>query len=69
MRGFCYQEWYLKLYATYDHLEANAPDEPSPHPLPDFLAHVSTPQKLTSYLDSLSVSDVRHTGVDHERVR
>ena len=67
MWGFCDQEWYLKLYATYDHLEANAPDEPSPHPLPDFLARVSTPQKLTSYLDSLSVSDVRHTGVDHER--
>ncbi|MGC2448135.1 MAG: hypothetical protein WA477_10860 [Candidatus Sulfotelmatobacter sp.] len=67
MWGFCYQEWYLKLYATYDHLEANAPDEPSPHPLPAFLARVSTPQKLTSYLDSLSISDVRHMGVDHER--
>lgn len=67
MWGSCYREWYLKLYATYDHLEANAEDEPSPHSLPTFLAHVSTPQKLTSYLDSLSISDVRHTGVDHER--
>jgi hypothetical protein len=67
MWGFCYEAWYLKLYATYDHLEANAPDEPSPHPLPPFLARVFTPEKLTSYLDSLSVSDVRHTGVDHER--
>ncbi len=67
MWGSCYQEWYLKLYATYDHIESNAADEPSPHPLPAFLGRVSTPEKLTSYLDSLSVSDVRHSGVDHER--
>jgi len=67
MWGSCYQEWYLKLYATYDHLEANAPDEPAPHPLPAFLERVSTPEKLTSYLDALSISDVRHTGIDHER--
>ena len=67
MWGSCYQEWYLKLYATYDHIESNAADEPSPHPLPVFLVRVSTPEKLTSYLDSLSVSDVCHTGVDHER--
>jgi hypothetical protein len=67
MWGSCYQEWYLKLYATYDHIESNAVDEPAPHPLPSFLARVSMPEKLTSYLDSLSVSDVRHTGIDHER--
>ncbi|MFZ0863265.1 MAG: hypothetical protein WCA27_06670 [Candidatus Sulfotelmatobacter sp.] len=64
--GACYQQWYLKLYATYDHLEAQAGDEPSPHPLPAFLARVSTPEKLTAYLDALSVSDVRYTGLDHE---
>ncbi len=64
--GACYQQWYLKLYATYDHLEAQARDEPSPHPLPAFLARVSTPEKLTAYLDALSVSDVRYTGLDHE---
>jgi|SRR5579872_222399 len=29
MWGSCYQEWYLKLYATYDHLEAN--DDEHPH--------------------------------------
>ncbi|MGD1078642.1 MAG: hypothetical protein ABR881_10020 [Candidatus Sulfotelmatobacter sp.] len=63
--GACYQQWYLK-YATYDHLEAQAGDEPSPHPLPAFLARVSTPEKLTAYLDALSVSDVRYTGLDHE---
>jgi hypothetical protein len=67
MWGRCYKEWYLKLYATYDHLEANAPDEPTGHPLPAFLERVSTPEKLTAYLDALSVSDVRHSGIDHER--
>lgn len=67
MWGSCYQAWYLKLYATYDYLEAHAPDEPAPHPLPAFLARVSTPEKLTAYLDALSASDVRHSGVDHER--
>ncbi|MGA7752125.1 MAG: hypothetical protein WCB05_04820 [Candidatus Sulfotelmatobacter sp.] len=67
MWGACYQEWYLKLYATYDHLEAAAGDDPAPHPFPAFLAPVSTPEKLAAYLDPLSVSDVRHTGVDHER--
>jgi hypothetical protein len=67
MWGACYQEWYLKLYATYDHLEASAGDDPAPHPLPAFLARLSTPDKLTAYLDALSVSDVRRTGVDRER--
>ncbi len=65
--GSCDVEWYLKLYATYDHLEAQAGDEPAPHPLPAFLSRVSTSEKLTAYLDALSVSDVRHTGIDHER--
>jgi len=66
MWGSCYQEWYFRLYATYDHLEAQAGDDPAPHPLPKFLARVSTPEKLTAYLDALSVSDVRHSGVDNE---
>ena len=64
--GTCYLQWYMKLYATYDHLESQAGDDPAPHPLPAFLARVSTPEKLTAYLDALSVSDVPHTGIDHE---
>src|SRR5579862_5346452 len=66
MWGACYRQWYLKLYATYDHLEAQAGEEPAPHPLPAFLTRVSSPEKLAAYLDALSISDVRHTGVDHE---
>jgi hypothetical protein len=67
MWGSCYEEWYLKLYATYDHLEAEAGDDPAPRPLPAFLARVSTPEQLTAYLDALAVSDVRRSGIDHER--
>lgn len=66
MWGVCYQEWYFKLYATYDRLEAQAGEDPAPHQLPAFLARVSTPEKLTAYLDALSVSDVRHSGIDNE---
>lgn len=67
MWGRCYQEWYLKLYATYDHLDSEAQDDPPAHPLPAFLSRVSTPEKLTAYLDALSVSEVSRSGVDHER--
>lgn len=66
MWGACYEEWYFKLYATYDHFEAQAGEDPVPHPLRHFLERVSTPGKLTAYLDALSVSDVRHFGIDHE---
>ncbi len=46
-------------------MEALPADENAPQqPLPAFLDRVSTPQKLRSYLDALSVSDVRRTGVD-----
>ena len=67
MWGSCYKGWELKLNATFDHLEDSAGDEPTPHPFPAFLAAVSTPDKLISYLDSVAISDVRHTGIDHGR--
>lgn len=65
--GACYKAWYLKLYATFDRLEGAASDSPPPHPLPVFLAPVGTPAKLRARLDALAISDVRATGVDHER--
>ena len=67
MWGNCYEGWALKLNATFDHLEDSAANEPAPHPFPAFLARVSTPQKVISYLDTVAVSDVRHTGIDHGR--
>ena len=67
MRGACYDAWWLKLYATYAWLDAHAPDEPAPHPLPAFLEPVETPAKLVAYLEPLAISNVRADGVDHER--
>ena len=65
--GACYKEWFLKVVASYDHLEKIADDESKSTPLPRFLDRINTPQKLTDYLTSISVSDVAKTGVDHER--
>lgn len=67
MWGSCSEQWYLKLYHTYDRLEEMAHDgnyRPQ-QPLPFFLNRVSTPEKLKAYLGALSVSDVQHAGVDH----
>ena len=65
--GACYQEWFLKVGASYDHLEKVAKHDPKPQPLPRFLNRVSTPEKLTEYLSGIAVSDVPKTGIDHER--
>jgi hypothetical protein len=65
--GACYNEWYLKLYDSYDHLEKAAPEEPAPHTLPQFLDRVSTPETLATHLRGLAISDVRKTGIDNER--
>lgn len=67
MWGACYKEWFLKVYASYDQLDKRAATEnQQPHPLPKFLDRINTPQKLTSYLDGISISDVQSTGIDHE---
>lgn len=67
--GACYKEWFLKVVASYDHLEKLSDDQPkpTPTPLPRFLERINTPDKLTGYLTTISVSDVAKTGVDHER--
>jgi hypothetical protein len=56
--GACYEAWHLKLMASYDH--ANDDDA-----LPfRFLDRVNSPEKLTGFLTSRSVSDIAKTGVD-----
>jgi len=63
--GRHYVQWYLKLDATMDQLETKAQSErPLPIP-PRFLDRVNSPELLTAYLTSVSVSDVAHTGIDH----
>ena len=65
--GACYKEWFLKVVASYDHLEKAADDHAAPVPLPRFLDRIITPEKLTDYFTNISVSDVAKTGIDHER--
>ena len=67
MWGSCSEQWFLKLENTFDRLQSEAhtlPDGPA-RPLPAFLARVSTPGKLTAWLDAIAISDVPYTGVDH----
>lgn len=66
MWGSCTNQWYLKLYDTYDRLEAADAATVQEHaPLPKFLSRVATPEKLTAYLDRLSWSDVTRSGIDN----
>jgi hypothetical protein len=65
--GNCSIEWYLKVVASYNQLEKITGDNPEPAPLPRFLERINTPEKLEDYLTSISVSDIRKTGVDNGR--
>ncbi len=61
--GRCYDAWFFRLDASYDGHFAR--DEGGDHiPLLD---RVNSPQKLAQYINSISVSDVSHSGVDHRR--
>jgi hypothetical protein len=55
--GRGYTEWFLKLSATWDHH-----DEKMKIPL-RFLDRINSPEKLTSYLMPLSVSDIQRGAV------
>jgi hypothetical protein len=58
--GQGYTEWFFKVSASYPHLdETNSAFH--------FIDRINSPQKLTDYLVSVSVSDIARTGVDHER--
>jgi hypothetical protein len=65
--GACYVEWYLRAGASYDQLRKSRDASNQRSPLPPWLERIATPEKLKNYLTSISVSDISHTGVDHER--
>lgn len=65
--GACYDEWFLKVYASYDQIEKQEVKDQPAQRLPHFLDGVNTPGKLRAYFESIATSDVRATGVDHER--
>jgi hypothetical protein len=65
--GTCCQEWFFKLDATVDRLIVmNAIGQEPEHPL-KLLERINSPGELRQYLDSILVSNIRATGVDHRK--
>ena len=63
--GACFEAWYMKVAATSDALETLAGQGKAPeHPV-TVLQRIGEPDTLRSYLDSLVVSDIAATGVNH----
>ena len=58
--GAGYTQWFFQLIASYSHLN-------DPNAKYDFIDRINSPQKLTDYFVSISVSDIPRTGIDHER--
>ncbi|MHA3774906.1 hypothetical protein ACXR0O_25585 [Verrucomicrobiota bacterium sgz303538] len=58
----CSEAWFLKLDSTIEEVEDRG--ERGRFPL-KILDRINSPEKLTAYLDSLLISDVRKTGIDN----
>src|SRR5439155_25793453 len=56
-----HQSWRFKVVASFPNLEKE------PKFKLQFLDRINSPEKLTEYFMSVSVSDISGTGVDHER--
>jgi hypothetical protein len=63
--GRCFAEWYCKLDASTDPLMNFSNRHKSPAIYPRFLNKINSPEKLSGYLTSVSISDIPRTGVDH----
>jgi hypothetical protein len=61
--GRCYVAWFFRLDASYDgHFSRGEGGSQIP-----LLDRVNSPTKLTEYVNSISISEVAHSGVDHRR--
>ncbi|MGA2133529.1 MAG: hypothetical protein ABSH50_14640 [Bryobacteraceae bacterium] len=61
--GRCYDAWFFRLDASYDgHFSRDRGGSHIP-----LLDRVNSPRKLAQYVNSISVSDVAHSGVDRRR--
>jgi hypothetical protein len=63
--GKCFTEWYCKLDASCEEIGKEANKKRAPKIEPHFLDRVNSPEKLTGYLTSVSISDIPRTGVDN----
>ena len=58
-----YDAWFFRLAASYDgHFSGDQGANNIPR-----LDRVNSPKQLVRYVNSISVSDVAYTGVDHRR--
>jgi hypothetical protein len=61
--GRCYDAWFFRLDASYDgHFSRDQGGNQI-----SLLDRVNSPQKLAQYVNSISVSDVAHSGLDRRR--
>jgi hypothetical protein len=65
--GSCHDEWFFKLNATYDHLSKPSNAAEVPRYRLRIFDRVNSPVSLQEYLESIAVSDLPRTGVDHRR--
>src|SRR5271165_2762583 len=61
----CSEAWFLKLDATLEELEDRASRGERPKFPLKLLDRINSPEKLRGYLDSVLISDIRHTGIDN----
>ena len=61
----CSEVWFLKLDSTMEELEDRASRGEQPKFPLKLLDRINSPEKLRSYLDSVLISDIRHTGIDN----
>jgi hypothetical protein len=65
--GQCCTEWFFKVNASFDHISKRSNKGERLQNEPHFLDRINSPELLTNYFLSVSVSDIPHTGVDHRR--
>ncbi|TSA18301.1 hypothetical protein D4R75_11400 [bacterium] len=62
--GQCFDAWYCRLNALCDAIENRENQSIALKTYPHFLDRVNSPDNLTAYLNSISLSDIPRTGVD-----
>jgi protein-S-isoprenylcysteine O-methyltransferase Ste14 len=65
--GICYEEWFLKLDISSDHINDLAAEKQVPQYHVKILDRINSPKLLVSYLDSILVSDIAKIGINHRK--
>lgn len=65
--GSCHEEWFFKLDVSSDALDDLVDEQRLPQYPVKFMDRINSPEKLTSYLDSILISDVVSKGKDNRK--